>query len=178
MRRPALICLLFLIALPSACRKNAQRPEGPRPSDRVIERTLDFYYESEDLLLHAERRGLRVPENEAAALGPVLREFLKGPRNPAQARPFPPDVVLRGVYLLPDGNAIVDLGGATLTAGWNTGTHSEILAVYSLVQTLAANFSNVRQVRILVNGQAAETLAGHIRLDRPLRPAPDLLAKR
>lgn len=143
----------------------------------MVNRTIDLYYEADDLLLHAERRSLRLPENEAAALAPVLREFLKGPQNAARARPFPPDAVLRGVYLLPDGNAIVDLGGATLTAGWNTGTHVEMLAIYSLVQTLAANFSNVRQVRILVNGQAAETLAGHIRLDRPLHPLPELLAK-
>jgi hypothetical protein len=37
----------------------------------------------------------------------------------------------------------------------------EELTVFSLVQTLAANLPGVAQVKILVNGQERETLAGH-----------------
>jgi hypothetical protein len=70
----------------------------------------------------------------------------------------------------------VDLGGATLTQGWGTGSHEELMAVYSVVQTVMANFPEAKRVRILVNGEPAETLAGHINIQRALSPSAAYLA--
>jgi hypothetical protein len=95
---------------------------------------------------------------------------MKGPARPALSlRLFPADTVVRGTYLLPGGTVVVDLGGSTLTQGWGTGSHQELMAVQSLVQTLSANFADARRVRIVVNGTAAETLAGHVSLSRSPR---------
>ncbi|MGZ8853635.1 MAG: GerMN domain-containing protein, partial [Thermoanaerobaculia bacterium] len=87
-------------------------------------------------------------------------------------------VLLKGAYLLPEGTVLVDLGGPTLTNGWETGSHQELMAVYSLVQTMVANFPEARRVRILVNGAPAETLGGHVALARSLTPLPSLSARR
>jgi len=46
------------------------------------------------------------------------------------------------------------------------------------VQTMSANFVEVKKVRLLVNGTPAETLAGHIALDKPLTPMRDLVDPR
>lgn len=129
------------------------------------------------MLLVPEMRTVSLPENDAAALALVIRELLKGSANASVARSFPPDTVLRAAYLLPDGNAIVDLGGQTLTS-WNTGSHQEMIAAYSVVETVIANFPEVRRVRLLVNGQVVPTLAGHVQLDKPLYPMKFLVAKR
>jgi Sporulation and spore germination len=77
--------------------------------------------------------------------------------------------------MLPDGTASVDLGGATLTSGWGTGTHEELMAVYSVVQTVTANFPEAKRVRLLINGEPAETLAGHIWLGKSLHPMSSLV---
>ncbi|HWS70645.1 MAG TPA: GerMN domain-containing protein, partial [Thermoanaerobaculia bacterium] len=127
-------------------------------------------FESPDLLLVPETRNLALPASPAGALSVTIRELFKGSVNAAVPRPFPPDTVVRAAYLLPDGTAFVDLGGATLTQGWGTGSHEELMAVYSVVQTVTANFPEAKRVRLLVNGEPAETLAGHIDLARALSP--------
>ena len=109
------------------------------------------------MLLGTEQRNVALPENPAAAMPVVVRELFKPPASVAHARSFPADTVVRAAYLLPDGTAFVDLGGATLTQGWPAGSHEELMAVYSLVETVMANFPEAKKVRILVNGAPAET---------------------
>ena len=52
------------------------------------------------------------------------------------------------------------------------------MAVYSLAQTVSANFTEGRRVRVLVNGTQAETLAGHVSLAKSLEPRADLVDPR
>ena len=66
---------------------------------------------------------------------------------------FPRDTVVRATFLLPDGTAFVDLGGPTLAQGWGTGSHEELMAVYSVVQTVTTNFPDAKRVRILINDE-------------------------
>ncbi len=177
MRRKAV--LLLLLAAFGACRRNKPPlSSNLNVENKVAVRTVELYYESPDMLLAAERRDVPLPENPAAAIPVVIRELLKGPANAAVPRLFPADAVLRAAYFLPDGTVLVDLGGQTLTDGWPTGSHQELMAAYSLVQTVVANFPEARRVRILVNGAPADTLGGHVSLARALVPNPSLTARR
>lgn len=173
-RRLTLLALALLLVLP-ACKGKRRAGESVLAQNRVVTRTIALYFESPDLRLVAEQRTLPLPENEAAAAPIVVREVLKGSANASIPKLWPADIVARGTYLLPDGTAVVDLGGATLVNGWGTGTHNEMMAAYSLVQTLTSNFTQIKRVRLLINGQQADTLAGHIDLRKPLRPLPNLL---
>jgi spore germination protein GerM len=143
----------------------------------VAVRTVTLWYQGPEMLLVPEPRSVALPENPAGALPVVVRELFKG-----SARGFPPsfprDTVVRGAFLVPEGTAFVDLGGATLTAGWGTGSHEELMAVYSVVQTVTTNFPEVKRVRILVNGEPAETLAGHVGLGKALTPLSSMVARR
>lgn len=174
MRRIAVI--LLLVAL--ACSRKKPLTSNLAVENKVAIRPVALYYESPDMLLVPERRDVALPENPAAALHMVVGELLKGSANPAVPRLFPEDAVVRAVYLLPDGNVLVDLGGNTLVQGWPTGSHQELMAVYSLVQTITANFAEAKRVRILVNGAPAETLGGHISLAHSLVPFPALVDPR
>lgn len=176
MRRAVWFALL-LAALAGCSRKKALTA-NLNVENKVEVRSVNLYFESPDLLLVPERREVPLPENPAGAVPMVVRELFKGSANPSVPRLFPADIVLRGAYLLPDGTVFVDLGGQTLTDGWNTGTHQELMAIESLVQTLVANFSAAHRVRILVNGSPAETLGGHVSLSRSLTPMPSLVARR
>jgi len=167
--------LALLIA--AACNRQAPLTRNLAVENKVAMRTVSLYYESQDLLLAPEKRDLPLPENPAAALDLVMRELVKGSANTAVPRLLPDDTVVRGAYLLPDGTAFVDLGGPTLSQGWTTGSHQELMAIYSMVQTVTANFPEARRVRVLVNGEPAETLAGHISLSRALTPMPSVVAR-
>lgn len=171
------VVVVAALVLGGACKKKAEPLRDPKLENKVATREITLYYESQDLMLVPERRTLPLPEREAAALPIVVRELIKGSANSAVPKLFPPDIVVRGVYSLPDGTAIVDLGSASIGTTWSPGSHGELMSIYSLVQTLTSNFSSIRSVRLLLNGQVTDTFAGHIRLDRPLRPMPLLVAK-
>ena len=78
-------------------------------------------------------------------------------------RTLPPDAILLAFYLQPDGTGVADFSDA-LSAETPSGIQSEQLAVDSITQTLGANVNAIRQVKILIHGQEAETLAGHLDL--------------
>ena len=170
--------LLALVLLAGGCRNEKTTPTNLNAANKVAVRTVRLYFESSQMLLSAEPRNVALPESQAAAIPVVLRELIKGPAWPASARVFPRDTVLRGAYLLPGGTVVVDLGGGTLTQGWGTGSHEELMAVYSLVETVSANFSEARRVRVLVNGMPADTLAGHVSVGKSLGPLRALVDPR
>ncbi len=167
---------LALLVVAGACGKKNETPANLNAANRVSVRQVRLFYESPRMLLAHEVRNIPLPESPAAAMPVVVRELMKGPapKSPL-GRLFPADTVVRATYLLPGGTVIVDLGGGTLTQGWGTGSHRELMSVYSLVQTLTANFTDTRRVRVLVNGTPAETLAGHISLAKSLTPALGLV---
>jgi hypothetical protein len=85
-------------------------------------------------------------------------------RAPApERRTLPVEASLLAFYIQPDGTAIADFSD-DIVAGMPSGILSEQLAVQSIALTLGANMTGIRQLKILVHGQEAETLAGHLDL--------------
>lgn len=80
-----------------------------------------------------------------------------------ERRTLPADATLLEFYLLPDGTAVADFSD-TLATATPSGILSEQMAADSLTRTLAANVEAVRRLKILIHGQDAETLAGHLDL--------------
>ena len=176
MRRHWILTLLAATLLLLACRgEESESPAPNLPEVVSTQRTVTLYFESQDLKLSPEQRTLTLPEEDWAAAPLILAELVRGSANSSIPSLFPPDTEVKAVYFLPGGAAVVDLGGATLAQGWNTGSHVELMAVYSVVQTVVSNFEGIEKVRVLVDGQPAATLGGHIAIDRFLRPAPDLV---
>ena len=85
-------------------------------------------------------------------------------RAPApEKRTLPAEAILLAFYIQPDGTAIADFSDE-LASGMPSGILSEQLAVESIAQTLGANGTGIRQLKILIHGQEAESLAGHVDL--------------
>jgi len=161
-----------------ACKKQSTATANVNAANKVAVRPVRLFYESPQMVLVSETRNIALPESPAAAIPVVIRELMKGPASAGAMRLFPADTVVRSAYLLPGGTVIVDLGGSTLTQGWGTGSHHELMAAYSLVETVTANFADARRVRFVVNGAPAETLAGHVSLAKSLSPIPQLVDPR
>ena len=62
-----------------------------------------------------------------------------------------------------------------LLEGHSGGLHAEELTVYSLSHTLVESIPAIAEVRLLVEGQQTETLAGHLDLRSGFARAPDRL---
>lgn len=113
------------------------------------------------------------PEQRAKQLITALIE-----KAPSQVqRTLPADASLLQFYLLADGTAVADFS-ETLETEIPSGILNEEMAVDSIVRTLGANLSNVYRLKILIRGQDAETLAGHLDLSDffavPAQPAPQI----
>lgn len=94
----------------------------------------------------------------------------------AEQRVLPADLELLELYVLPDGAVIADFSQALATET-PSGIWSEQMAVDSIAHTLEANVAGARRLKILVNGQEMETLAGHLDLTsffelHPVETAP------
>ena len=90
----------------------------------------------------------------------ALEALITAAPSPEQ-RPLPLDTSLLAFYLLPNGTAVADFSDA-LSHELPSGIASEQLALDAITQTLHAAVPQVARLRILINGQEAETLAGHV----------------
>ncbi len=100
-------------------------------------------------------------ERARAVLQALLAQYLKSP----SPHPIGAGADVREVYLMGDDTAIVDTNSAFADAH-PSGVLAEELTVASIVVTLNANDSKIGRVKILVNGQERDTLAGHADLRR------------
>lgn len=104
----------------------------------------------------------------------VVEELVKGPADEARMRTFPESTLVRAVYTR-EQTVWVDLGGAVQDEHPG-GAWTEVLTVYSVVNTLTENFTDVSNVQILINGRESETFAGHVDISTPLTSRIQLLA--
>jgi spore germination protein GerM len=98
----------------------------------------------------------------------TVEELIKGPQGDLNPT-IPPGVKLRQLYIDGRGTAYVDFT-RDLQTKHPGGSGGELLTIYSIVDTLTANFDEIQRVKILVEGSEVLTLAGHIDIRRPFRP--------
>ena len=118
--------------------------------------------------LVAEGRSMTMATNDSDRIRQIVLALIAGPTQ-GGGRLLSPSADVRAVFLTPDGTAYLDLSSSALS-GFLPGIESETLAIYSIVNSLAANVPTVKRVKILVQGQEAETLDGHADLTGEFAP--------
>ena len=143
-------------------RRELIQPVAVNPADPRVKTSLFWASDAGDSTLAPVTVELALSRDPVPRSKQVLNTLLAGPVD-AELRTLPPDAVLLGFYLLPDGTAIADFSEALATS-IPSGIVSEQLAVDSITRTLEANVPQVQRLKILIHGQEAETLAGHLDL--------------
>jgi spore germination protein GerM len=123
--------------------------------------TLYFPADNESGLV-TETREMSWAATDPDRVRQIVLALVEGPAK-THNRPLPPSTDIRAVFLMPDGTVYLDFSNEILT-GFAPGIQSETLTVYSIVNSLAANIPAVKRVKILLQGQEAETLDGHVDL--------------
>ena len=121
-------------------------------------------------MLRREDRTLTLVSATPDRVRQILMALREGSREGLEGA-IPAETELRAVYLAPDGIAYVDFD-ETFERAVSPGIRSETLTIYAIVNTLAVNLPSLQQVRILLEGREAETLAGHADLSRAYTPDP------
>jgi len=93
----------------------------------------------------------------------LLLVFLNGPRIGKDQVPVPEGLKLNDFYFTPQGTAVVDISTDQIVPG-KFGFYEEVLFIRALIETMSQNFFEIKQVKVLVDGKDAKTLAGHYAL--------------
>ena len=133
-----------------------------RSAERQV--VLFFAREGSDLL-HPESRRIFVTAAISEQGKQVIEGLIRGPRRPLGVPVLPRETTLRELYVDREGNAYVDFG-ADMVARHPGGSDAEIATLFAVVNSLTYNFPEIRSVRILIEGEESDTLAGHIDLRR------------
>ncbi len=120
------------------------------------------------LMVAYDDDGMLVPKEASVALPPepgdrakeILRTLLALYIERPSPHPLPVEADIKNVFLVNNELCVVDLNAA-FVAGHRSGILVEQFTLASMVETISANFPQVRRVRFLVEGQERETLAGH-----------------
>lgn len=145
--------------------------EATLQSAATLQQSATLYFPSfENGTLLEEKRPISWAESEPDRIRQVLLALIEGSHQGA-SRVLPAAASIRAVFLAPDGTAYLDFAGQSL-ADLSPGIASESLAVYAMVNSLAANIPAVKKVKIVVQGQQVETLGGHVDLTESFAPGP------
>ncbi len=133
------------------------------------EETATIYFPSyEQGSLVEEKRPISWAASDTDRIRQVILALVEGSRQ-GLSRALPPSTTIRGAFLTADGTAYLDFSDQML-ADVRPGIASETLAVDAVVMSVAANIPAVNRIRILVQGQAVDTLDGHADLSDFLLP--------
>lgn len=175
--RNRLLLLVFLVVLLvfgalvlRMCRQAPSPPETEAPAvqeePRQLREVLLYFGAANGEYLASETREIEDCLEEVDCIRSTVQALANGPE--ADLVPIlPAHAVVRGVAV-DGGTAAIDFSRDLVTAHPG-GSASELLTVYGLANTLAENFPHIRQVRILVEGEAIESLKGHVDLSGPVK---------
>ena len=156
--------LSFLRVIPAPAPVTPAAAGTPAVTPIQTVRVTVFFPGKEDEKLHTEERDIPKPVGASAYLKALFAELQRGPTREGLVAALPPKLQLRNAFLLNDGVAILDLSLDSPSFG----STEEVTIVAALVDTVLQNVADTTRVRLLVNGEPAETLGGHVDLTRPL----------
>jgi spore germination protein GerM len=151
------------------------RPAHEEEAAGGAERTINvklFFQATDRPGLVMEERTVPFSSDLGTQLKAVVGELIRGSKSGLVAT-LPAETRVLEVFVTPRGVAYVDLSKEASQG--TSGSHEELLSVYSIVNSLTVNFPAVRRVQILLEDRPADTLAGHVDLSRPLTADMTLL---
>jgi hypothetical protein len=161
-----IIALVFGVLLWNKYR--ASRMVNPRPHVQQPSgaRTVVLFFVADGTRLAREARELGACSDTAACVRGVLDELFNGPLSELD-QALPEGALVNNVRVEGD-TAMVDVSRSFVDA-MPSGSSAEMMAVYSIVNTICVNFPRITRVRITSAGDGRLVL-GHLDLSDPLTP--------
>jgi len=125
-----------------------------------------LFFAADGTRLAREARKITPCDDDNACLKSVLGELLNGPVSELE-QTIPEGTVVDSVLIEGD-QATIEFNGAFSDA-MLSGSAAEMLAVYSVVNTVALNFPSIQKVKLNVAGNT-RTILRHLDLSEPLVP--------
>lgn len=139
--------------------------EPPAPSTAGA-RSVTLFFVDGEARLTREARDIDTCDDDNSCLKSVLDELLNGPVGELDEA-VPVGTIVDSVSI--EGNKATIGLNRLFSDSMLSGSSAEILAVYSVVNTVAVNFPQIQKVKLNVDGNAG-TILRHLDLSDPLVP--------
>lgn len=175
----ALFCLLLI--RPVGADELGQPTDQASRSTPVAESTqpgpvpVHLYFGSPNgSYLISETRIMSTTEDPVQLARSILEALISGPRSEL-TRTVPAASRLRAIFVTTDNICIADFS-SDIREQHPGGCGGEMLTVYSIVNSLIMNIPSIKQVKLLIEGNDIESVAGHMSLQNPI-PANMLIIR-
>lgn len=144
---------------------NGQNPMQPLVAGE--KRAVHLYFgDAQGRYLISEQRVIEASNDDAALGSQLINLLVKGPERSDRSRTLPENTRVDAFFITEKGRAYVDFAqGAFDDHPGGVGT--EMLSIFSMVNTLILNVDTIRSVKFIIGGREAATLAGHADLQIP-----------
>ncbi len=170
------LLLVVMISVLAACGTPDAESPAPLPAEQA--ESWEGYGSQTVVLFFAEggleptwREELRVielAEDPSERVEATLAALFAGPDR-GLGRAFPPGMAIEHVFLEEaQGLLTLDFHPSGIERLRRAGSVEERIALEALKQCLRVNFPSLRRLRILVGGETAPTLGGHLNISRPI----------
>ena len=164
---PFLVLALIMGAmLYQRYRASREVPAVPPVQQGEAGRTAILFFVADGVRLEREARELEGCDTEADCIRGVVEELLNGPVGELES-PLPEGTMLNDVVV--DGDLVRVDFTAHLADELPSGSSAEMMAVYSIVDTITTNAPFIRRVKITIDGNP-RSLLRHLDLSDPLTP--------
>jgi spore germination protein GerM len=134
-----------------------------------------FFSDSEGEYLVGEKREISKKNEVRDEAKEAILELIEGPKGKLIPT-LPPRTKLLTLQINDEGLAKVNFSLA-LSKDHPGGSSSEVMTIYSIVNSLSLNFPQIKKVQILIDGKPVETITGHLSLKQPVSPKLDLIKR-
>jgi spore germination protein GerM len=152
------------------------KPLSKRRSIPAERREVLLYFsDSEGEYLIGEKRKILKRNGAKEEAKETIIELIKGPKGKLIPT-LPPRTELLTLEISDAGVAKVNFNPA-LSKDHPGGSSAEMMTVYSIVNSLSLNFPQIKRVQFLIDGKPIATIVGHLSLEQPVSPKPDLIKR-
>lgn len=141
-----------------------------QPSNGTTQLATLYFPSLNEGKIVTESRAITWAQSDADRVRQVILALAEGSHQ-GYGRVLSANSTVRAVFLASDGTAYIDLS-SDIVNDFEPGIQTETLAIYSIVDSVAVNIPSVKRVQILIQGQEAETLDGHVDLTSAFTPDP------
>jgi spore germination protein GerM len=164
---PFLVFILFFsIMIWQKYRSSHEVPAAQPPQSTEGSRPVTLFFAAEGTRLARESRDIDPCDDDSACLKSVLDELLNGPVGEYDET-VPEGTLVNSIRI--EGKQATIEFNRTFSEAMMSGSSAEMLAVYSVVNTVAVNFPRIEKVKLNVDGDKAAILP-HLDLSDPLLP--------
>lgn len=141
-------------------------PPVPPQQSSEGRRSVTLFFAANGVQLVRETRGIDPCDDDNACLKSVLDELLNGPVGEYDET-VPEGTLVNSIRI--EGNQATIEFNRAFSEAMLSGSSAEMLAVYSVVNTVAVNFPRIERVKLNVDGDKGAILP-HLDLSDPLQP--------